>query len=131
MACRKFCKVSPGCSVFINVSPIRNPRNPAVRRRFTISGSEIPLSDTNTASWGSCPANRNEFSTSVKKVPKLRLLIPTISIFSLIYDNSSGLWISSRTSSPKECAFSVSSLHLSCSSAAAIRSTASAPTIFA
>ena len=70
--------------VLINVSPIRNPRNPAVCRRFTVCGSEIPLSDTNTASWGSCPASRKEFSTSVKNVPKFRLLIPTISIFSLI-----------------------------------------------
>ncbi len=39
-------RVSPGCPVFMKVSPMRKPRKPAARRRQMVSGSEMPLSET-------------------------------------------------------------------------------------
>ena len=59
---------------------MRNPSNPTSCKAFIFSGSEIPLSDTLTISRGNFPINRKEFSTSVWKLPRLRLLTPTISV---------------------------------------------------
>ena len=92
---------APGFSCFMNCSPIRKPRKPASsRKRFTTSGFEMPLSLTRQTSLGSCSANRKLFSTSVTKVPRLRLLMPYMSGSSSAYSKSRSLCISKRTSNP-------------------------------
>ena len=114
--------VASGCSVCMNVSPIRKPLNPAERNFSTVSGLDIPLSETNRGALAlvdpahipstvclNLSAIRNEFSISVTNVPRLRLFTPTMSVFLSIYDNSWGLCTSSRTSSPSAWAFSVRS----------------------
>ena len=44
----------------MNVTPMRNPRNPALRNLRTTSGCEMPLSDTKQASAGRLAANMCE-----------------------------------------------------------------------
>ncbi len=46
------CKASLGDDCRMNVSPMRNPRKPALRNLRTTSGCDMPLSDTKQASEG-------------------------------------------------------------------------------
>ena len=117
----------PGSDVFMKFSPMRKPRNPAERRVLTVSGFEMPLSLTLTASFGRSSAKRNEFSTSVTNDPRLRLLMPHTSGSSSAYSSSASECISSSTSSPNACALSINCLHSCFERQAAISRTADAP----
>ena len=54
-------RAAPGSAVFMKFSPMRKPWKPAWRRARTVSGLEMPLSLTFTASLGSSSAKRKEF----------------------------------------------------------------------
>ena len=120
-------RAAPGSGSFMNRSPIRNPRKPHCRSCARVSGRPMPLSLTFTASTGSWPASRKLFSTSVTKVPRLRLLIPHMSGSRPAYSSSCSACISSRTSRPRAWAAPSSCRHSSRLNSAAMSRTAEAP----
>ena len=120
-------RAAPGDGSFMKHSPIRKPWNPAACSWRMVAGLDIPLSLTLIASFGRSEARRNELSTEVMNVPRLRLLIPQRSGSMSVYSSSSSLCISSSTSSCSSWAVRSRLRHSYFDSSAAIRRTAEAP----
>jgi hypothetical protein len=81
--------ISPkdNCSYFL----VRNPQISGLFLKVDADLNCTMLSEINTVSLGSSSASRKEFCTSVTKLPRLRLLIPTTSTSGDIYCNSCSL----------------------------------------